>query len=261
MIPSSTCLFSSNCSPYFDVRGTGGYSGIPIYGDGGDYDFSDYPNNKGNSAEFNNWIAQTSYSSNLDTYTYKKLVSQIPSDVIFNDVPFGNITQSLIDSGTPSPRGYTWFNVPAGYGASISENIVISGNKKVIILVEGQQALIQGNVTIQTLGRGFFMMLAGRSSSGFAGDMIVFPNVTTMDGMYFTEGIFSVNAPLPQDRNNNQFVLRGAVVTNQAALGRDLGDARNAVNPAERFEYAPEITVLFPREFMRDRVNWKEIAP
>lgn len=263
MIPQSCLNNYPSCNPFFDTRGKGAFPGLPVYGEGGDYDFSDQLNNKGLPAETQGWIAQSNYSSSLDTYTYKKLVSQIPSDVTFNDVPFGNITQAVIDNPLAVPtRGYTWFKVPPGYSAAVIENIVISGDKKVIILsAEGQEILIQGNVTIQTLGRGFFMMLAGKSSSGFAGDTIVFPNVTSMDGMYFTEGIFSVNAPLPQDRNNNQFVLRGAVVTNQAALGRDLGDARNAVNPAERFEYAPEITVLFPREFMRDRVNWKEIAP
>ena len=364
-IPTNTCYLGIGCNPAFDLKGAGGFPGLPIYG-GASYDFSDISSSKGTPAEDKNWIANSGFSPLLSTYNYAYFARLIPSDVVINPLS-GNFTSTDLASGTASPRGYRWYKVTGD--ATFSGDLNIAGNEKVVLLVDGGNFTIPGDISIQSPGNGFFMAIVGKDSGGNKGDIIVSSEenaqaqstpspapvtgrrcgqtcgTSAPGGGLCGDGIstcryvngpacapttlytYCIPDPIPTgwsianctvyDRGNsyvkNQSNLNPTPAEIQAAcnaitnpatpagstgidglfladgqfksgtvggkvdksldvhgavsalsgvlLERDLGNAFNLYNPAEFVEYAPEIVALFPRELLRDRIVWREVAP
>lgn len=113
----------------------------------------------------------------------------------------------------------------------------------VVIFVHGDLA-INTNVTV---AQGSFL--------GFvvSGDITIDPDVTNVEGFYFTDHTITTGSSATQLTLSGTFVARDGFT-----LGRDLADD---TLPAEVFEYRPDFSFTAPNELRRPYRNWQETAP
>lgn len=173
LIPS-TCV--GTCIPALILRGTGGFPGIPIYG-GSNYDFSDSTSSRGTGSEEQNWLVQTNVSPHLETFNFDYFEKLIPPDVRATMAGAANtlgasVTPTQLTTGGTAIRGYRWYRVPSGTSTTINGDVTIPGSEKVIILVEGGNLTINGNITVANPGQGFFMAMVGKDNNGNNGNIL-----------------------------------------------------------------------------------------
>ncbi len=252
LIPS-TCTLPS-CNPKLILDGTGGFPGAAIYG-GNSYDFSGSSTSLG-SASSKNWLANSSYGFTPPNYSY--FTTLIPSSVIMNTINGNSVGGGFFNAGGSPSKGYVWYKHTGDL--TINGNLNLSGNRKVVLFIEGGNLTISSRINIGNPGQGFFMAIAGKDIGGGKGNILVDPSVThpsqpALEGIFYAEDQFLTGT------GNNKLYLRGSV----AALGgvilqRDLG-VSNLDTPAEFFEYAPELMMSYPRDLGSSKVVWKEVAP
>ena len=258
-IPIPQCSSSGGCLPIFNLKGTGGFPGLPIYG-GIDYGFSNVPGEKGNSAEDENWIANSQFAASLNQYDYEYFERQTPESALINTIP-NNFDTGNLRSGSVSPDGYVWYKVVGD--ATFSGNLNIVGDEKIVLLVEDGNLTVSGNISIQSPGSGFFMAIVGDSGSGKGNINVEVPSSggmpTDLDGLFLSDGVF--RSGTRGGGNDEQLRIKGAIVAlDGMILQRDLG-SDNFNTPAELITYSPELISAFPREFFRSRIIWQEVAP
>jgi len=250
-IPGSCSLPA--CNPVFGLRGAGGFPGVPAYG-GATADFLSGAGT-GNAAESPyNWLVNSRYNGRIYDYTYFK--RQIPDDVVFNELT-PPVTGGTFNSGGAPSRGYIWYHWDGATlgDLTIDGNVNLVGSRKVVLMVEGANLIIDGRIQLQNPGQGFFMAVVGKDGSGLKGDILVDPSVSSIEGIFLAESEFKTGVA------STQFNARGSVVAYEGvSLQRDLG-ASNANTPAEVFTYAPDIIATFPSVFTQRRIRWKEVAP
>jgi hypothetical protein len=250
-IPGSCSLPA--CNPVLGLRGAGGFPGVPAYG-GTTADFLSGAGN-GNAAESPyNWLANSRYNGR--TYDYAFFERQIPDDVVINELT-PPVTGGTFNSGGTPSRGYVWYHWDgASLGdLSINGNVNLVGSRRVVLMVEGANVLINGRIQLQNPGQGFFMIVVGKDSNGLRGDISVDPSVDDLEGIFLAESEFRTGV------SSTQLQVRGSVAAYDGViLERDLG-AANSNTPAELFEYAPDIIATFPSVFTTRRIRWKEVAP
>ena len=258
LIPSSCTLPA--CDPVFGLKGPGGYPGVPSYGSSADYDFAAETGNKGSASEDPpfGWLAQTD-SVFTRVYDYEFFEKMISSSTQINELQSNTINSGDLTSGVKS-GGYYWYHFDGStYGdLTINSNINLTGDSKVILLVDGADLYINGRINLVD-GQGFFMAIVGKTDSGTKGNIFVDPSVAhntqvELEGLFLAEGQFRTGA------GNEQLHIRGSVAAYDGlVLERDLDD--NSQTPAELIEYAPDLIFTFPRELMVRRYRWKEVAP
>ena len=241
------------CNPVLGLKGAGGFPGVPAYG-GATADFQ-AGSGSGNAAESPyNWLAASRYLGR--TYDYAFFERQIPDDVVFNELT-PPVTGGTFNSGGAPSRGYVWYHWDGSTlgDLTIDGNVNLVGSRRVVLMVEGANLIIDGRIQLQSPGQGFFMAVVGKDGSGFKGDILVDPSVDIIEGIFLAESEFKTGL------SSSQFNVRGSVVAyDGVVLERDLG-ASNANTPAEVFTYAPDIIATFPGVFTQRRIRWKEVAP
>ncbi len=276
LIPATCTL--PQCSPNFDLDGAGGYPGIPTYGGSATLKSGTGPNQVSSKG----WLANTT-TTFRKTYDYSFFKRQIPADVssTWTEVneSFGctaGAPSCTINGGDFSSRGnpsashgnYVWFHFDGStYGnLIIGGNANIVGSRKVVLLVEGADLYLTGAIRVQSKGNGFFMAVVGKREDRTKGNVFIDPTVNHPLGQGNPsnspdiEGIFVADGGVKTGAGDKPLYIRGAVAAlNGATLERNLTD--NSKTPAEFFEYAPEMMVLYPNIFTNRRIRWKEVAP
>ena len=246
------------CNPVFNLKGTGGFPGVTVYG-GATADFQ-AGSGTGTVAEAPySWLVNTSYSSSK-IYDYSFFERQIPSDVAFTEIDTPTYNGGDFNSGGSPARGYVWYHFDGPGDLTITGNVNLTGSRKVVLLVDGADLYITGRINVQSPGNGYFMVVVGKDVNGLKGNIIVDPSVSHptdpgIEGVYLAEGEFRTGA------GTSRLYVRGAVASyGGIVLERDL-EGNNDDTPAEYFEYAPDIIATFPQVFTSRRMRWKEVAP
>jgi len=167
------------------------------------------------------------------------------------------VTGGTFNSGGAPSRGYIWYHWDGATRGdlTIDGNVNLVGSRRVVLMVEGANLIIDGRIQLQSPGQGFFMAVVGKDGSGFKGDILVDPSVDIIEGIFLAESEFKTGLA------STQFNVRGSVAAyDGVVLERDLG-ASNSNTPAEVFTYAPDIIATFPNVFTQRRIRWKEVAP
>jgi hypothetical protein len=253
----ATCILPG-CNPVFNLKGTGTFPGVTLYG-GGNADFA-AGSGQGKAAEDpNNWLVASSYQGK--TYDYAYFARQIPSDVSLTEVTDTTVNGGFFQSGGAPSRGYVWYHYNGNIlgDLTMQGNLNLNGTRKVVLLVEGADFYLDSRINIQRTGEGFFMVVVGKNANGLKGNIFVDPSVSgspSIEGIFLAEGTFHTGA------GTNQLHVLGSVVGYDGiALERDLGQPANNTAPAEFFEYSPELMSVFPQVFTSRRMRWKEVAP
>jgi hypothetical protein len=237
---------------YFDLKGPGGFPGIPAYG--GTTNLT-----QANVSE-TGWLAN-SLGSSTKIYNSTYFLNAIPEDMIINSLS-SSIDGSAIASGGTATDGIYWYEYdPAANGGSdLTINTLASlGARKVVVIVKGADVYLNGEITL-TKGSGFFLLVAGATTGGTKGNIIVSPTVgggasANLEGIFVTDGAFQTGLA------STQLWVRGTVASyGGISLQRDLGDL-NSTTPAELFEFAPDLALLFPQKLGAHSISWQEVAP
>jgi len=121
---------------YFNLRGTGGYPGIPAYGT---------TNLDGENVSEEGWLAQSGYNASK-RYDYNYFHSAIPSDVTpkvieANPMPNNYFAANYNNEGNVDSQEYHWYEYDGGSGESLTINSEGLANRKVILLVNSNVSL------------------------------------------------------------------------------------------------------------------------
>lgn len=206
-----------NASSFFNTNGAGGFPGVPVYG--------------GSLTLGMGGLSSTLWNANTTTtegriFDYSYFENLIPSDFV---------SPTTYDN-------YIWTKINSTYTLPATN----FGSTKNILFVNGDLT-ISGNVSLDD-NSGFFAVFV-------SGNITIDPSVTSIEGVYVTNGVFSTGV------GTSQLKIRGSVAsygTNGINLQRNLV---NDTLPAEIFEYAPDQIALFPEKLGYRRTRWAEIAP
>lgn len=236
----TTCIPARGCNPYFNLDGSGGYPGVPMYGAATDF-------GTGNIST-RGWKANTTYQGTR--YDYNYMSSLVPSSVTFNNIGGGSINWTTLQGGTAT-NGYLWHRRTGDLIISGDANL---GGSRAVLFVQGN-VTINNNVTLSP-GAGFLTVIA-------SGNITIAPGVTNLQGLFLANGIVFTGTNNGAD---SQLSVRGALLGwGGVSLQRDLDRGRstraNNTRPAEVITQAPDLMMLFPKELMRDSLTWREIAP
>lgn len=237
-------------NPLFDVAGDGGFPGVPVYD--GNTDLT-----QTNVSE-KGWLVNSVYSS-TKLFNSTFFINAIPPDVKINNIG-STFDQTAFEGGTSDPDGYVWFEYDGsqnnGADLTIPSNLDF-GSNKVILIVKNANLNIDGDINY-TDGAGFFLGVT-------TGNVVVDPSVgggggPNLEGVYEADGEFVTGTTGAS--NDSQLWVRGSVAAYGGYnLERDLGPALNGTTPAELFEYAPEVDLMFPAKLGGYVINWREVAP
>jgi hypothetical protein len=250
-IPLSCAL--DDCNPLFGLEGLGGFPGVPIYG--GSADFGE------GGISSTDWLANTqSLFSKIYGYSYFSRL--VHSEVELIEIESNSVNGGFFTSGGVSSRGYVWYHFDGNTWGdlTITDDMNIVSDRKVVLLVEGADLLINGRINIQKKGDGFFMAIVGKKENETKGNILINASVVH-DTKPELEGIFLAEGQFRTGEGDEQLHIRGMVAAYDGiVLERDLlGD--NVDEPAEVFEFAPDFVLTFPRDLTFKRLRWKEVAP
>ena len=240
-------------SLYMSAIGPGGYPGIPAYGGTTDV-ASDKVSETG-------WIANTT-SNATKVFNSTFFFNSVPADVTPTQVPSSTEDGTTFTTLGTEEGGYYWYEYDSTNYGGVDLTLTNSfdvGTRKVILLVKGADVLIQGDINL-TDGSGFFLMVAGEDSGGNGGNILVDSGVggggPNLEGIYVSDNQFATGVAATQLYIHGTVAAYGGV-----SLERDLGGPTNATTPAEVFEYAPELELLYPSKLGTRAINWQEVAP
>ncbi len=240
---------------YFDTIGDGGYPGIPAYGGATSL------NQTRVDVSATGWLANSGYNA-TKIYNSAYFLNAIPADTTIIQVPSSSVDGSFFQSGGTPSYGYYWYEYDPALNGNVDLTINTSmnlGARKVILIAKGANVNLKGNINI-TKGQGFFMLIAGKNSAGAKGNIIVDPSVgggasVNLEGIYVADGQLQTGIAAIQLKVRGTVAAYGGI-----SLQRDLG-AGNSTTPAELFEFAPDLALLFPRTLGVRSMNWQEVAP
>jgi len=247
----STCV--SGCLPFLGLDGDGGFPGLAVYGNSID-------TGSGNVSGLG-WGVNTALSIRK-TYDYDFFARQIPDSITFNEITSTTIEGTELSSGGVETDGYYWYHFDGSLGdLTINDNVDL-GDRKVVLMVDGANLTITRRIFLND-GTGFFAAFVGRNSSGLKGDIIVDGDVShpvqpELEGLFHADGdFFTGTLGVASD---TQLHVNGMISSETNIVQeRDLTD--NSDTPAFFLEYAPELTLLMPKELMTKSYKWEEVAP
>jgi hypothetical protein len=239
---------------YFDLKGPepSGYPGIPAYAASTNL-------NTTNVSE-TGWLAHSGYNA-TKIYNSAYFYSSVPADISVTNGTLKEMGSTADFSSLPTPiYGYYWFEYDPSLhsGNPLTINAVNLGVKKIILLVKEGDVNITGNITL-TDGTGFLLVVT-------SGDIIVDPSVggggsANLEGIFVADGQFQTGTKGLSPPADTQLWVRGTVAAyGGISLQRDLG-LLNSTTPAEFFEFAPDLALLFPRTLGVRSMHWQEVAP
>lgn len=131
--------------------------------------------------------------------------------------------------------------------ARAAGNLTISGglaDQKLVLVVDGTVTI---SSSIALSGAGNLIVIAGAG-------IVVDPNVTNLDGIYYTGGVFNTGAS-----NANRLTVNGSVVgMGGVTLARNVG---SETIPAEVFNFRPDLVMDMPKTVMRKHVVQELVNP
>ncbi len=233
----------------FDLAGSGGYPGVPVYGGASDLTTIDVSET--------GWLANSHYSS-YKLFNSNYFINSIPAGTVINNVPDITVDGSFFESGGTPSYGYYWYvydGTSTGLDLSITSSANL-GSRKVILIVKGANLNIGGDINL-TKGSGFFLAVS-------SGNINISPSVggggtPNLEGVYVADGSFQTGTG--GIKSDSQLWLRGTVAAGGFNLQRDLGDTLNSTTPSELFEFAPDQELLFPIKLSYYPGAWREVAP
>jgi hypothetical protein len=248
--------------PYFDTKGAGGYPGVPVYaGVTGTL--------TGTKISETEWLAHSGYNS-TKKYDSAYFLNAIPLGTTINSLA-GSIDGSAIASGGTATNGIYWYEYDPLQNGGIDLTINTAadlGTRKVVLIVKGADVYLKGNINL-TKGSGFFLLVTGEKlEDGIPtkGNIIVDSSVgggaaPNLEGIYVADGKFQTGTKGLDPSTDDQLWVRGTVAAyGGVELQRDLG-VSNSTTPAEVFEFAPDLELLFPETLGTRPMSWQEVAP
>ena len=237
---------------YFDLLGNGLFPGIPAASGTTDLD--------GTNVSNTGWLVDST-QTNVKVYDHAYFTNQIPKDTVITTIPSSTIDGSIFESGGTLSYGYYWYKYDgssSGLDLTITAPVDV-GSRKVILIVDSANLYINGSINL-TDGQGFFMTTVGKTSGLAKGSIFIDPAVGStaydLEGIYQADGTFNTGASALPLR------IRGSVAGYDGiTMARDLGDVLNGTTPAEFYEYAPDLIMLYPTRLGSRKINWKEVAP
>jgi hypothetical protein len=233
----------------FDLDGSGGFPGIPIYGT--------TTNLTNDNVSSRGWMVQAGYSGEINNYDYflSKIPSTIEPYIITNSSLTGAQFIAAIDACTlanncQDSKGYKWLRATSTSGFTISDAANL-GNRKAILFVTDVDSpfTTNGNLGVND-GTGFLMVIANDT-------IRVGANVTNLEGIYVADS--GEYFRTLSDGSDTTLTLRGMAVS---WGGFDLNRTYPPnTSPAELFTFAPDQLFLIPSEFGKRNIIWKEVAP
>lgn len=193
------------------------------------------------SVSSTDWNVSTGMSFPYSQYTYGYFDNLIPTSIDPAPILAGTIVpKNYFTSCGAAADGYCWYKAD-GTISLASQNLDI---RKVILFVDGDLNIL--DQIRFSKGKGFFMAIV-------SGRIITGGNVTgdpSLEGLYFSELGFDTGS------GNNPLNVRGTVSTlDTITLQRDIEDG-NLTNPAESFEFAPDVLLNFPRSLLIRNFRW-----
>lgn len=240
--------------PYFDDIGIGGYPGIPAYR--GNTSLT------GATVSAKGWLAASATTS-TKIYNSSFFLNSIPADTIEGaliQLPGSSVDGSFFENGGTTSYGYYWYEYDPALNGGLDLTINTQanlGSRKVILIVKGANVYLKGNIKL-TKGSGFFLLVA-------AGNIIVDPIVgggatANLEGIYVSDGQFKTGTT--GTKTDSKLWIRGTVAAyGGMSLQRNPGGLTNETTPAELFEFAPDLALLFPAKLSAHSVSWQEVAP
>ena len=126
------------------------------------------------------------------------------------------------------------------------------GRRRIVLLVDNADVDIKSNIDFLN-GSGLLLVVTDQ-------DITVYDSVTSIKGLYVSDGDFNTCQFNPNCPTTNQLKVRGSVIAwGRVNPLRDLPD--NTETPAEVFEFAPDQLLLFPPHLSDKKVLWTEVVP
>jgi hypothetical protein len=233
------------CNPVFDIEGPGGFPGVPMFSGNSDFSSGVGPGVVSTAG----WLADARYIS-LTNYSYAFFFRLVPGDAIRSSIATATITPNYLkNQGAISPDGYKWYFRTGDL--TLQGEPTIEGDK-IILFVDGDLT-IDGIIDLSK-GSGFFMAIS-------SGTITVNPGVSHPTASEpELEGLFVADQDFITATGSDPLTIRGMVTAyGSVILNRNLTD--NSQNPAELFNYAPDLLFNYPPSLTLKRTRWKEVTP
>ena len=192
-----------------------------------------------------NWQANSSVSNSYSYSSFRNKVDLTEPKISASAVDCPYLTTPT--NGTDKD-GYLIFervgslDISGGAACNLADN-------KIILFVDG-------NLTIKTpiyltKGTGFFMAIVN-------GNITVDPSVGAgapdLEGLFFANNLFYTGSA------TTRLTVRGSIVA-LGGVSHQRSVSNNNLNPAELFEFAPDLMFNFPAFLGDKNIVWQEVAP
>ena len=240
------CTVAHSCTPAFNLPGSGLFPGVTVYGSGTPL--------LGSNGTISSpaWLVNTSYFGKKYDYAWFKQVAPPEVFTVNNQAAIGSPTLGggSLASGGYNPSGVIWKSREGNL--TIDGGPADIGSNKVVLFVNGDLT-INSNINL-TDGLGFFAAIV-------SGNILIDSTLTQSGTGFALEGLYVANGRIRTRPGTSKLRVRGSFVGwDGIMLERDLGNSNDA-NPAEYFEYAPDLIFTLPPEISRRGVVQKEVAP
>ena len=240
------CTVAHSCTPAFNLPGSGLFPGVTVYGSGTPL--------LGSNGTISSpaWLVNTSYFGKKYDYAWFKQVAPPEVFTVNNQAAIGSPTLGggSLASGGYNPSGVIWKSREGNL--TIDGGPADIGSNKVVLFVNGDLT-INSNINL-TDGLGFFAAIV-------SGNILIDSTLTQSGTGFALEGLYVANGRIRTRPGTSKLRVRGSFVGwDRITLERDLGNSNDA-NPAEYFEYAPDLIFTLPPEISRRGVVQKEVAP
>jgi len=212
-------------------------------------------------------ISSTGWNVNLasaHTYTYDFFRNKLPSSVTPTQLTNCTIAAANLTIGGmewPAGSNYFWYettcansSITIGSLTDISINLL---DRKVILFAKDKVVNITKPIFLNN-GKGFFGLFTSNDISVASSVGGLADTSPDLEGIFFTEGDFKSGVG---NYGEEQLHVRGSVAANTFTLAGQRNLPDDSADPAEHFEFAPDLIFNFPKVLSPRLINWKEVAP
>ena len=149
------------------------------------------------------------------------------------------------------PNRDFWYSAPVSGTATVGDPWTVAVGEKYVIFVNGDLRIAND---IQVAGGGFLAFIV-------AGDVIIEPSVTTLQGIYVASSNFVTESQYELGVTNDvQLKTQGSIVAwGTISLGRNLGIGNSSI-PAEEFGYRQDLLTNMPQKMKTYAMQWQEVV-
>jgi len=213
----------------------------------------------------NNWTSNIPWpiTTDINYMPYELISKKIPDNQVdLSDLTYFHycssgayirINQTCVNRLLPSPYDTVYDHINQQITI---ESINIPENTKLILVVEGNDIDIQGNINLPDTS--FFMLVIKD------GNLNIDPSVDYISGVYYVVGdadaLIDPTGIIFTGKGSAQLVGEGNFLASKFNFERDLG-AGNETMPSEKFVFKPSLN-LTPPEFLQVRYTfWINLNP